>query len=455
MKFASRLRPFLLLVVCLLFGLSMLISGCGSQSTTSSSDETSTTNSSPDVDQSGARTSTEPPAKPLPKPAGVLSQKFSCQEELVAGVTEAGGVLYIPCESTLHAIEASSGQEKWSFPTNEQMQVTPGFEAGTVYVASNNFPAQSEANSHNVYALDATSGKEKWRAPVTDDILTLEVKGGIVYAAGTGKTFAINAADGKIRWSSDHGAIFVVAGKVPGTVLMADIRLVGTNRNATTLYALDESSGREEWRRDFGGAPNALDADSATVYLETMLEYTPDEGQTLPPKITAVDAATGADKWQVTEGETRPKYGDMDNMSPFALLGGNISFFYQLFAKPSTTNARLTGSGQPSTLFVLDAGSGKQKANYDTSFPLYPNVQEAGKSFTGGYAYAINPDMTGAANEDASISYSLSAISLTDGSEAWSVPIKDPPRDLLAVAGVFNGHVYLKSISGGGVWEID
>jgi len=170
--------------------------------------------------------------------------------------------------------------------------------------------------------------------------------------------------------------------------------------------------------------------------------------------VIAYDSNTGMEKWRVNSGELKTRPNDaMEAMLPFELQNGNLCFFFQNISMPSSRQAKPQDISADTTLFVINADNGAEEANYKVSLPaMVFNQQQGPPAFSNGYAYLISFD-TSMINDE-KISYTLSAISMQNGMEEWSVPVMDSPQALLSVAGVFDGRIYLASLGRATVWEI-
>jgi hypothetical protein len=115
-----------------------------------------------------------------------------------------------------------------------------------------------------LHALDAETGEEKWTAQLDGPILhSVAVAEGRVFAGTAGGSiYALNAADGKPLWrfqAGDHGfdtAPLVTDGKV----------IMGSR--GWTLYAIDAATGKRRWRLPVGAPIRTTAAgDGKAVYF--------------------------------------------------------------------------------------------------------------------------------------------------------------------------------------------
>ncbi len=162
------------------------------------------------------------------------------------GTTLFDETLYLAFGPQVHALDAQTGEKRWSFP-------------------------ESPAKDQTFYA----------RPAVTDDL--------IVVADYGGGLFALDPATGREVWPTQDKRGRFIGGAVIGDELIYVGSVDGT------LYALDRGSGAEVWifptQRDIWSTP--LLADDA-LYLTSLDRH-----------LYALDAGNGALKWQFpAEGET-------------------------------------------------------------------------------------------------------------------------------------------------------
>jgi len=165
-------------------------------------------------------------------------------ETLESGPGIEGGVVYFHGGGRLHALDAASGAERWSYPTSDtggygSMPTRPVLADGAVYVTAGN----------RVVALDALTGGERWRfdAPAVmfgppAQVPGSGVTGGGIYVADyLGTVYALDPADGRDRWrvatEQRHSVepVLVAGGSV----------MLGAG---SALYTLDAVTGTPKWR---------------------------------------------------------------------------------------------------------------------------------------------------------------------------------------------------------------
>ncbi|ELZ23157.1 serine/threonine protein kinase-like protein [Halosimplex carlsbadense 2-9-1] len=146
---------------------------------------------------------------------------------------------------TVHALDAASGRERWTFsPTDWWLDVLAA-SGGTAYVATAD-DALSESGE-TLYALDLVGGDTEWSAGIGDPreaVLTDDA----VVVSSSGRTYGFDRTDGRQRWSRPAETVYSTLAAVDGTVVYAD------SSEADDVYSellgLDAASGEERWRLD-------------------------------------------------------------------------------------------------------------------------------------------------------------------------------------------------------------
>ncbi|WP_328223387.1 MULTISPECIES: outer membrane protein assembly factor BamB family protein [unclassified Streptomyces] len=167
-----------------------------------------------------------------------------------AGPVVHDGTVYVWKDARLRALEARTGDERWSYPIGDAascggvpVRLTPASD-GYVYVSAGS----------RVLAVDVASGHVRWHFEAPAVFLSAPtfasgpaVTGGGVYLADyLGTVYALDATDGRDRWRiatesrSSLEPVLVAAGHVH----------VGSGKG---LYTLDAVTGTPKWRFQAGG----------------------------------------------------------------------------------------------------------------------------------------------------------------------------------------------------------
>lgn len=177
--------------------------------------------------------------------------------------TVAEGMVYMSGGNLL-ALDATTGEEVWEFwiPGNNPNDVPvyisfspPAVANGTVFVCSGDVYS---AENGNLHAVDASTGDEKWR-------YTTSIGGGaqssspsvvdnIVYVSGLDdwEFHALDARTGEALWSTEHGS----------TPSVSDNMIFLRSGTSSHLHAIDAASGEGVWkfRIGIGGSPVIIDS---------------------------------------------------------------------------------------------------------------------------------------------------------------------------------------------------
>jgi len=173
--------------------------------------------------------------------AGTGQAKWSVQVGLYVRSSPmvVNGVVYFgDWLGTLHALDAQTGQAKWTFNTYGPVIPSPTVVDGVVYIGSK-FPC--------LYAIDAATGEQKWCFKYPADIPWVEssaaVANGMVYV-GSSDWFKVNAIDavtGELKWD------FNTKGD-PWSSPAVSNGVVYIGATGGYLYALNALSGAELWK---------------------------------------------------------------------------------------------------------------------------------------------------------------------------------------------------------------
>ncbi|MFJ3672147.1 PQQ-binding-like beta-propeller repeat protein [Streptomyces sp. NPDC090106] len=192
----------------------------------------------------------------------------------------------------VQAWETSTGQKLWEITgcqtDFESPEAGPLLHEGTVYVWQD----------ARLKALDARTGDERWSYPIGDAAscggvpvrLTQAPDGHVYVSAGT-RVLALDVASGRVRWHFEAPAVFLAPPAfVPGPavtgggVYLADY--------LGTVYALDATDGRDRWRI----------ATEARASVEPVLVAAGHVHVGSGKGLYTLDAVTGTPKWRFQAG---------------------------------------------------------------------------------------------------------------------------------------------------------
>jgi outer membrane protein assembly factor BamB len=179
--------------------------------------------------------------------------------------------LYVASGYTLLAVDAETGQERWSVPLRFAGSCSPVVDGDRVYVAT---------QEGHLSAFSTKTGEEVWHYR-NDNLLfgsPAVADGVVVIADESGVATAIDAQSGRELWQRTVGGeAFTTPAIARGVVYVAT--------DAPALAAFELKTGAQLWRRDIGGESSPAAADGV-VFLGG-------DDQS----VRAIDAATGETRW--------------------------------------------------------------------------------------------------------------------------------------------------------------
>ncbi|MFD7471940.1 PQQ-binding-like beta-propeller repeat protein [Streptomyces sp. NPDC059837] len=192
----------------------------------------------------------------------------------------------------VQAWEASNGQKLWEITGAqtdfESPEAGPAVHEGTVYVWKD----------ARLCALEARTGEERWSYPIGDaascggvPVRITSASDGYVYISAGTRVLAVDVAGGHVRWHFEAPAVFLSPPTfVPGPavtgggVYLADY--------LGTVYALDATDGRDRWRI----------ATEARSSIEPVLVAAGHVHVGSGKGLYTLDAVTGTPKWRFQAG---------------------------------------------------------------------------------------------------------------------------------------------------------
>ena len=222
------------------------------------------------------------------------------------------GIVYFVTEDGLHALDAITGKRKWLFETLQEISVKkmnmgrkrtpsePVMGDGVIFLTAWPFALLNDASRKGfLYAVDPESGKAKWVTSVDGTFISAPTtaKGLVFFTVkeepqdnpsplNRVKLYAINAADGQVKWKFDveswHGTSQLLI--AAGTIYFS---------NNKSLLALEMEAGRQSWSFSADRINAGLWADDQHLYMVTR------KGSMGRPKDTlhALALSTGQEKW--------------------------------------------------------------------------------------------------------------------------------------------------------------
>jgi serine/threonine protein kinase/outer membrane protein assembly factor BamB len=201
----------------------------------------------------------------------------------VVTATRGGGV---------QAWEASGGQKLWEITGAqtdfETPEAGPALHDGTVYVWKD----------ARLRALEARTGEERWSYPIGDaascggvPVRLTQASDGYVYVSAGARVLAVEVASGMVRWHFEAPAVFLCPpafapgpAVTGGGIYLADY--------LGTVYALDATDGRDRWRI----------ATESRASIDPVLVAAGHVHLGSGKCVYTLDAVTGVPKWRFPSG---------------------------------------------------------------------------------------------------------------------------------------------------------
>ena len=178
-------------------------------------------------------------------------------------------VIYAPNgDGSLYALNLATGELLWSLPIGGPLWGTPVTDGKLIFLTS---------LDHFLYAIDPRSQKTVWKMNLggsAADSPALSIDKTTLYVGSFGsKVFAINAADGSLRWTTNTNTwVWSDPAVNNSNVFVADIK--------GQVYSLDASSGKNFWSNIIPDGPITgsplLTADGVVVATESGSAYSLD-----------------------------------------------------------------------------------------------------------------------------------------------------------------------------------
>jgi outer membrane protein assembly factor BamB len=233
--------------------------------------------------------------------------KFATGGRIIGSPVASQGVIFVGSwDYNVYAVEAATGKQKWKFSTFGPVTSTPAVANGTVYFGS---------YDGKFYAVDEATGKLKWKFttagerrfeakglhgsqpasqtfPDAWDLFQsspVVVQGAVYFGSGDGNLYALDAANGALRWKFATGdVVHASPAYANGTLYFGSWD--------SYLYAVDADKGALKWKFKTGEDPlihNQVGFQSSPMVADGVVYVGCRDSQ-----FYAIDAANGTQKWK-------------------------------------------------------------------------------------------------------------------------------------------------------------
>jgi|GEM_PF-5145093 len=154
-----------------------------------------------------------------------------------------GRIFFLSQDSLFYALDAQTGERVWSFLTHWGGNSSPTVAGNTVYVGCQEFVG----TEGYLYALDTKSGALKWQFEAKGSIQGVPViaHGNVYVVSDDGYLFAVDTATGQEKWQYNLSANTLSSPTVTDSAVY-----VMAHGNGIA-YAVHAHSGKELWQRNF------------------------------------------------------------------------------------------------------------------------------------------------------------------------------------------------------------
>jgi len=277
-------------------------------------------------------------------------------QALVSSPAVANGVVFFTAEDgNVHALNASTGANVWSFYTGLALLSSPAVVNGVVYVGM-------PGNVGGVMALNANTGAKLWSFPVSANECSPTVANGVVYIGGDGNTYALSANTGAKLWSYPVACANNAPAVANGVVY--------TGSNDGNVYALNASTGAKLWSYTTG------DFVLSSPAVANGVVYVGSEDH----NVYALDASTGAKLWSYPTGDfvvSSPAVangvvyigsGDRNVYALNASTGAKLWSFTTgqaiQYSSPAVANGEVYIGSSDGNVYALNANTGTKLWSY-------------------------------------------------------------------------------------------
>lgn len=226
--------------------------------------------------------------------SGKLKWKFRTNGEIRSAVSTGSNAVFLSGgDGVLYSIDKATGKVNWQFRTLGGLLGERRYDFADYFYST---PVLHQdklffgAGDGRVYAINPANGKMIWSFQATDIVHTTPAVSGDKVFVGSfdGYLYALNAIDGSLLWKfKSVGHRYFPKGEMMGSPVVAGNVVLAGSRDYN-LYALDVNHGYCHWNKQFPfGWAMALTPNDSVIYVGTSDDRL----------IAAMDVATGSTRW--------------------------------------------------------------------------------------------------------------------------------------------------------------
>ncbi len=201
-------------------------------------------------------------------------------DKIVASPLQVGDTVYVgTADNFIYALDATTGEAKWSFETGHSIWGQPAYRDGMLFVSS---------MDRSIRALDAESGKEMWQASFAGAIASGPVLNeNLVYVSDfDSQIHALDILTGEEQWAAPaNNWVWGAPAYADGVVYYADVE--------GNVFAVDALTGAAKWRQQMPGSAQtspvvagdivyvASEGESSEVPLGALRAFSVEDGREL------------------------------------------------------------------------------------------------------------------------------------------------------------------------------
>jgi outer membrane protein assembly factor BamB len=197
------------------------------------------------------------------------------------------------------ALDLATGAVRWRVVTAVPVRGAPGVEAGIVVFSQ---------TDGAVRAVDASTGEPRWSVDLHDGIDSTEsslwaapaIYGGFVYVGTQRRLVSIELATGVVEWSVDPSPTGTWLASFSSVGVTEDV-VIGTFERGSGVIAYARITGAELWRLGFADAL----AVNASIVIGDRIAYVGDGRG----RVLAIDIASGVILWRTAVVDGDPEWG--------------------------------------------------------------------------------------------------------------------------------------------------